>query len=107
MSKGHRHGRDLHPVRAAAGRWRAEGRRAQTGPGAPVHGCRLSYAADAPASGWLEATPCMRPDSCCTGWEQADAGLLRQPPATVVIHSGSGTTWLQGVGLGAGVGDCV
>ena len=51
MSQAPRQSRVLHPIRAAAGRWRAEIRRAHTGPGALVRGRLLSCAAGTPAFG--------------------------------------------------------
>ena len=109
MSKGHRHGRDLHPVRAAAGRRRAEGRRAQTSPGAPLCSRLRSCEANVPACGLAEtprricaATPAARAVGrpatyFCAGSTGVDASSDR-PPASLGD---------LGVGLGAGVGDCV
>ena len=62
MSQAHRQSRALHPIRAAARRWRAETRRAHTGLGALVRGRLL----------------CMRRCSRCKGRGQVGARLLRQ-----------------------------
>ena len=51
MSQTHRQSRGLHPIRAAAKRWRAEIRRAHTGLGALARGRLLFCAAGAPAFG--------------------------------------------------------
>ena len=48
MSQAHRQSRGLHPIREASKRWRAEIRRAHTGPDAPVRGRLQSCAAGVP-----------------------------------------------------------
>ena len=49
--------------------------------------------------------PCMRRYSCCKGWGQIAARVLREfHRRSSVIQSASGVTWRQGGSLGIGIG---
>ena len=72
MSQAPRQSRGLHPIRAAARRWRADTRRGHTGPGALVRDRLLSCAADAPAFGLAGA---LSPVCAAVPAAKAGAGL--------------------------------
>ena len=79
MSQAPRQSRGLHPIRAAARRWRAEIRRAHTGPGRTGSwspSVLRSWRADLRVG--RSAISCMRRYSCRKGRGQAGARLLRQ-----------------------------
>ena len=109
MSQAHRQSRGFHPIRAAARRRPAEGRRAQTGPGAPVHGLLQHCAANVSArrlAGALRRGCPAGPSARAVG---RPATYFCAGSTGVDVPSDRPPAFLGdlGVGLGAGVGDCV
>ena len=109
MSQAHRKSQGFHPIRAAARRRPAEGRRAHAGPVEPVHGRPQHCTAYVPARGLAgalrrgyTATPAARavgrlaPDFCA-GSTGVDVPSDRPPASLGDLE----------VGLGAEAGDCV
>ena len=109
MSQAYRQSRGFHPIGAAARRRSAEGRRAQTGPGSPVHGLLQHCAANIPARGLATA----RCRGCAAARAARAVGRLAPDfcaGSTGVDASSDRPLASLGdlvVGLGVGVGDCV
>ena len=109
MSQAHRQSRGLHPIRAAYSRWRAEIRRAHTGPDAPVRGRLLFCAAGAPAFGLAGALSpvCAAVPAAKAGGRPARGCCASSTGGPVSSDRAPASLGARGVSLGIGIRACI
>ena len=106
MSQASRQSRGLHPIRAAASRWRAEIPRAHTGPGALVRDCLLSCAAGVPTYVLARALGrvCAAIPAAKAGGRSVRGCCDSSAGGPVSSNRAPASLGVRGVSLGTGIG---
>ena len=109
MSQTPRQSRGLHPIRAAAGRWRAEIRRAHTGLGTLGRGRLQSCAAGVPTCGLAGALGrvCAAIPAAKAGGRSASGCCDSSAGGPVASDQAPASLGARGVSLGIGIGACI